>query len=392
MLASSLTCFLVVSCKTNEGNNIPDWVISGNNVTDLALPIRDVLPIGATGMPVGVDLLSGKTVSLVGLDLSWSSTVRELCKQVGLSVLIDDQFNDKRVDIAFKKIPIRDALDTLCLSYGDIGYNINDKLVSFDTSVVQSVSVIDPLYTDATDLMRVITGVISDSSSVSTVGSNVVVGGTKLAVEQAQLITNLLGNNRPELWSVDIVILSMVDQWQQKLGIDTAIGGVVQSGLGDSVIEYVLDGTWSLEYGGGIDQVVLRTSTVLLSGSSTSINSVEEIPVPLRSVSPYGTVTITGYDKVSAGIKLKLSGIKVPDGLRVIIEPEISDISGYVNDRPIITKRNLQTTVIIGDNSIILLSGLWSDRESDNVKQLLSLSTSSSSSEWVICARFNKIN
>lgn len=383
---------LVVSCRSEE-ITVPNWVVFEPSSVGLGLPDVAVLDTPTLGAGSTFDFLPNKEVSLIGLELSWSASVRELCSQAGLSVVIDDSFKDKTVDVSFDKVGVRDALDTLCLSYGDIAYKVERGLVTFDSSAVQNVSVIDPLYTDTKELTSVLGNIVGDSTSITSVGSSVVVGGTNLAVDQAQKLALMLGNNRPDLWVVDVVILSMLDQWQHNLGIDTAIGGVVQVSDGSSsVIEHILDGTWSVDYGGGIDKVVLRSSTVLLSGSSTSINSVEEIPVPLRTISPQGTVSITGYDLVSAGIKLTLSCVKVPDGLRVIIEPEISDVSGYVNDRPVVTKRNLETTVIVADNSIILLSGLWSDRESDNVKQLLALGHSTSSSEWVICARFKKIN
>jgi hypothetical protein len=218
-----------------------------------------------------------------------------------------------------------------------------------------------------------------------------VVGGSNRSVEQSKAITNLVGTKQPNSWFVDICILSMSHNWKLELGVDAQVGGIIKYSDSESVLDLVLNGVWNIDYGGGIDEVILRTGIILLEGTESIVSSVEEVPIPKRTVSPEGTVSITGYDLVNAGLELTLSGVAVPTGLRVFVKPNVSDIVGYVDEKPIISRKYIQSHVIIEDNDKIILSGLWSNRSSHKLGSLLALGSSDSATEWIVCARFRKI-
>lgn len=337
-------------------------------------------------------ILPDVKVSISGIGLSWSGVVRDVCRQAGLSVLIPDGFNDITIDVDFDSTKIGIALNELTKTVGGLGYRCEEETILFDSSVVQSVATIDPQYADIDELKAVIKDVVDEEASVSISSGMIVVGGSSSLIEQSQTIANLVGYREPALWQVQICILNMIDSWQHELGINADIGGVVR--LADeenNILDAVLNGYWNVSYGGGIDAVVLRSSLVILEGSEATIESIEEIPVPQRTVSPEGTVSISGYESISSGITVNLEAIKVPSGLRVVIKPEVSDLVRFVDERPLIARRNLSTSVIVQDKDVILLSGLWGNRKYDKFGSILSLDSGISMSEWLVCARFIKI-
>lgn len=334
------------------------------------------------------------TVTVEGIDLYWSSVVRDIAEQADLSVLIPESYKDITVDVSFRETNIITALDELVSSVEDISYRINNDTIIFDTSIAQSVAKIEPQFSDVNELKNVLEEILDDSASVSISDGNIVVGGTENTIKQSQLISELVGNQQPNLWQVQICILSMSHNWQTEFGISGDVGGIIKLETGDeneNILNAILNGYWSADMSGGIDDVILRTSLVLLEGKESSIQSTEEIPVPQRTVSPEGTISISGYETVSSGISIKLLATAVPVGIRVLIQPEVADLIRFVDEKPIIARRGISTTVIVEHDSTILLSGLWGNRKYDKYSSPLYLQKGDTATEWLVCARFLKI-
>jgi len=331
-------------------------------------------------------------VTLIGLDLSWSSAVRDVCKQAGLSVIVHQEQKELKCDLQFNNIHIESALNQLVSLIPEFSFHKDGDTIIFSKSVVQSVGVVNPKYANIVDLTTTIQQIVGQDSTVSNVNGLIVIGGSNRSVEQARLISDLVGIDKPKSWFIDVCILSMSKNWKIDIGIDGSIGGVIKSSSEESILDYVLDGLWSIDYGGGIDEIILRTGVVVLEGTTSRIISVEEIPIPIKTISPQGTVTTTGYETINAGITITIEITKVPDGLRVKLHPEISDISGYIEEKPIVSRKSIESNVIIQNNDKIIISGLWSDRKSSKVSAILDLGSASSATEWIVCARFRKIN
>jgi hypothetical protein len=376
-------------CKSTPKLAPPSWAVLTNDYsTD-----QDESSVDSLVLLDSKAVFPDCKVDLVGLDLSWSSAVRDICGQCSLSVVIPQDMGSVPCDLQLNDVPIEDALTLLC-SLGDkVSFNLLGDTITFSENTMQSVGIVEPYFADIDELSNVIASVLPKDSAIRIANGMIVIGGTELSVAQSKLVSELVATKKPRSWFVDVAILSMSDNWQVGLGIDGSIGGVVKSSTSNKgVLDYVLDGTWSIDYGLGIDQVILRTGIIVLEGTESTITSTDEIPIPQRTVSPEGTVTISGYTTVSAGIVLSIKAVAVPDGLRVDINPSISDVTGFVSEKPIVSKKSISSTVIVKENDKIILSGLWSDRVSRNIGSLLTLGASESSTEWLVCARFRRLS
>jgi hypothetical protein len=386
-----LLAVVLASCKSEQASKslIPSWFL--NNDTDIVVD-NSVSAVDRIVLE-SIDVFPDCRITMLAVGLSWSSAVRDICSQCDLSVMIPKEFEGETCDVNFSNVLIKDALTQLCAGNNKVSFNIVDNMVVFDSAVVQSVGIAENGYATPDELASAINNILPDGTSVLVANGKVVVGGTNSVVDQASAIAQLVGSHKPSSWYVDVCILSMADNWATNFGITGSIGGIVNFNAdGDpNILESVLNGSWNIQSGGGIDSVVLRTSVILLSGTKSFVRSVEEIPVPRTTVSPQGTVTVSGYDTVNAGITLSLDCIAVDNGLRVAINPEVSDIQGYVGDRPLITRREVSSNVIIKDGDVVLLSGLWSNRTSNQFNLPLDISKSDSLNEWIVCCRFKKI-
>lgn len=367
--------------------DVPEWTTFTNDYTpDSDEDIADMVVLDVK------ETFPECTVNLIGLGLSWSSAVRDICNQCSLSVVIPEDIKSITCDLSLDDVPIEDALTLLCGLADGISFNLKGDTITFHENAMQSVGIVQPLFADIEQLSTVIKAVLPQDSAVRTANGLIVIGGTELSVEQSRLVANLVATKKPRSWFVDIAILSMSANWQVALGIDGSIGGVVTASTDErGILDYVLDGSWSVDYGRGIDEVILRTGIVVLEGTASTIKSTEEIPVPQRTVSPEGTVTISGYTNISAGIVLNVLATAVPQGLRVRLDPSISDVTGFVDEKPILSTKSISSTCIIKENEKIILSGLWQDRSSRNLGSLLKINASESSTEWLVVARFRKL-
>lgn len=324
--------------------------------------------------------------------MSWSAAIRDVCAQSGLSVVIPESLDRDTVDVELNEVHIYKAITELCNSIGGVSFNLIDNLVTFDVHSVQSVIRVESGYADVHQLSKVIEDILPDNSHVLVADGHVIVGGTSTVVDQADLIGTLIGQKEPQTWYVECSILSMNDNWKIKAGIQGKLGGVFNVDDNSSIINGFLDGTWSVDYGGGINDVVLKASIICLENESAMIQSIDEYPVPLYTVSPQGTATSTGYKMINSGITVNIDTKRTPLGLRVDLNPSVSDIVGYVEGRPIITKKQVNTVCIVEHGDVVLISGLWTTRQNAGIEFPLKLNRDHSLTEWVVCVRFTKIN
>lgn len=388
------TCFMIlifimIGCKTGTKFIVaPDWTDFENqfDIKDVDVDDDNIVILDLK------EQFPDTKITLIGLQLSWSSAVRDICSQAELSVVIPADYGGILCDLQLMEVPVYDSLNLLCNLADDVSFSLKGNTVVFSENTVQSVGTVDPKFAEISNLTNVIQSVLSSDSTVNSVNGMIVIGGSELSVKQSKLIADLVGTRQPNAWFVDVAILSMSENWQIDFGISGSIGGIIKKvSTEKGILDYVLDGTWSVDYGKGIDQILLRTGVVILEGTESEIQSVEEIPIPQRTVSPEGTVTITGYETIRAGIMLTISATAVPNGIKVKLTPEISDITGFVDEKPIVSRKKITTNLIVKENDKIILSGVWSDRVSRKFGSLLHFDASESVTEWLVCARFRKL-
>ena len=96
----------------------------------------------------------------------------------------------------------------------------------------------------------------------------------------------------------------------------------------------------------------------VIEGDDAEFQVGETTPVPQRTVSDAGTVTTTGFEYIDTGLILNVSVRTEPDGrLRVILEPEMSAISGTIEGAPVRTRRRLSTASVLEPGGAIVVGG-----------------------------------
>ena len=120
--------------------------------------------------------------------------------------------------------------------------------------------------------------------------------------------------------------------------------------------------------------VVASPRIATLDDHEAVINIGSRIPYAVP-VGNSGTVTQWTVDYIDAGVRLKITPQLGEDGyIRTLVEPEVSSISEWrttaAGEFPVISTRNASATVRVRDGESIVIGGLLSDSQRQNVTRV----------------------
>jgi type II secretory pathway component GspD/PulD (secretin) len=141
-------------------------------------------------------------------------------------------------------------------------------------------------------------------------------------------------------------------------------------------------------------QVLAQPLLTLVDGGTATHEDVRSIPTPKRVASPEGTVSTTDYERVDAGLIVKLTLRDMGSGrARLALSVELSDIDGYVESAPILAKTTYDTSAVVASGGVYLLGSLHQVQRGSGVEGAFrTVSTKDDRSrDWQVWARCYKI-
>jgi len=192
------------------------------------------------------------------------------------------------------------------------------------------------------------------------------VGSLGVALRQAEdreVKGNTLTQNGVSVDTVNTVEGNLTPLAQLLGGVNGMIAGIVENGWG-AVIQAVSTDTNSnilaTPHLTTLDNeeafFIVGQEVPIITGSSTGSNN----------ANPFQTV-----ERKEVGIKLKVTPqINEGDAVQMVIEQEVSSISGATSVDVLLNKREIKTTVIVDDGGTIVLGGLIDDAVQESVAKV----------------------
>lgn len=167
-------------------------------------------------------------------------------------------------------------------------------------------------------------------------------------------------------WVVQLVVTSLGERTKTELGIQTDLTANFAANLAKPDIS-----SWNATaafssflksvHDSSDSQIVAEPLVLVRDGSETVIRRGEDLRLPKKQTSPYGTVETVGYEIISTGLTIKTT---VRDDTRgnaqMSLDVDLSAITGFVEDLPIITTQNLKSSTSLRSGGIYLLGSLES--------------------------------
>lgn len=307
-----------------------------------------------------------------------SQMISEVAKQLDISVIVPDGLATMKMTAKYDQSPGQRVIE-------DIGDYIN-KIPEFDggtlrfldeSKAVHEFLVMRSGYKPSAELVDDLQGLLGPDARIRAVDDRVVVSGTRRDLQQVQRFQRHLETG-PDGWRLNIRVVAVTETFRRDLGLDWDISARLALNAGsvasftdtELVVQMIAEATQTQA-----DAVLHDNATMyILEGSSSEINQGRQVPIPRFQTSPEGTTTVVGYDYINAGFNLKASAERVPVGVRLNLEPSISNVVGFVRDAPITEESSVRADVILENNEWVIITGLSTEQTSSDHKGIPGLS------------------
>lgn len=171
----------------------------------------------------------------------------------------------------------------------------------------------------------------------------------------------------PDGWLLSVYVFQASEELSTELGVSLGLGAKVDVSAvltrGAAVFtgpraEFLLSAVGRASQAGSSTRLVTEGSLFVLEGRDASMSQGEVIPVPRRTVSDQGTVTINGYEQVRTGFQFTATARRVPGGVLLDLEPTLSQVTRFIGEVPATSERTVRGTVVVSDGDWVVLSGL----------------------------------
>jgi Flp pilus assembly secretin CpaC len=271
-------------------------------------------------------------------------------------------------------VPADVALNELGRMVGLVAV-IENELVRFiaPDQASSEVAVIANGVTDAEVIEEVLKVSLPGAEAVAANG-RVAVVGSRAQLTQAMAINEALQGGR-DGWLVDVQLVQASQLLSRSLGIGTTIDASANVGAAAGLTDggpRVADASIGLAVAAQAVLTAVETQTdaklittgsvFVMEGGSGSINQGESVPIPQRTTSPEGTVSVSGFTFVDTGFLVDVGATRLVDGRVLLnVSPELSNVTGFVEDAPTIARSRVESTLILEDGQWSVLSGLDSE-------------------------------
>ena len=156
----------------------------------------------------------------------------------------------------------------------------------------------------------------------------------------------------------------------RELGLDVSPAATASVELSTTVVDASaaarVEATLAAAVSRGDGRVVTAPRLHIVEGSEGSVEVGDRIPVPFREVSPYGQVSTSRYEFIQTGVKLHVEARPAGEAVRLLVEPEVSQQSGSVENVPIVSTRRVSSSAVMMPGGLLVLGGLDLSQENDD--------------------------
>lgn len=221
-------------------------------------------------------------------------------------------------------------------------------------------------YTAAVELLG------TEHAQARVVGDALVVADTPDGMERIRRMFDMLGSARGQ-WIAEVRYVEVTRNASAQLGIDWSLSGatVLQASAGNLLsvadgLSLVLEAAITARSTYTGVRLLESTQLLCIEGQTARLQIGQTTPVARRVVSSEGTVSTVGFDEVDTGTLARIDVRTEPDGrLRVIIDYELSSVTGFIEDNPIRTRRRVESSAVLAPGGTLVLGGFTSSRDSD---------------------------
>ena len=346
------------------------------------------LEVGGLRLDVASGAIVSPPISSIDfVDAPVIGVVQTLARSAGFDlVLSGDQAaaQAKKATIHLRDIAIDEAIDNILRTNG-FSYERNGKVLLVSslpqdlsaTAYKQEIEVARLKHLSANKAAELLTKLLPGAAfQVGGRANALVMRGKRSELDDAKALLESIDQLAPQIL-IESKVMELTQSDSLKLGISYGNGSYKFITSKDTKRTRASDdlvSTLNALAADGRANVVANPRIATLDNQEALINIGSRIPyaVPVTSG---GTTTQWTVNYIDAGVKLKITPQLGQDGeITTLIQPEVSSISEWrttaAGDFPVISTRNASATVRVKDGETIVIGGLLSETERENVSRV----------------------
>lgn len=309
-----------------------------------------------------------------------SALAELLILDAGLSLSYPPDLAQTPVYVAWEQREALPALRALAEQLGLIAIVRGDTEVELAPERASDVEIaaLAAVYEDPIQVQAIASQLLSSVGSAEVLGNLVVVADVPDRLSKIESLAEVLSAERSQ-WLIEARYIEVSQAWDRRIGAEVrASGGLSLTFSAEDLLDPIRGGSLVVELLAEAEQgtrdarQIATTRVYCLDGRTARSDYGQRTPIPVRSVSPEGTVTTVRYDYVDTGVILDVSLRELPSGSAMIsVAPEISSVIGQVDSAPITARSRVQSDAILESGGVLLLGGLDLDDSSESVNGAL---------------------
>jgi type II secretory pathway component GspD/PulD (secretin) len=320
-------------------------------------------------------------------DAAVLDVVQTLARQAGLELIISGDSalaQNKRTTVHLKDITAEEAIDYVVKTNG-LAFERKGKVILVSVlpqgpaAYKGEIETLSLKYLSAERMSALLAKVLPALKATSGGSANsLILQGSSALIEEARKLISSVDRPVPQIL-IESKVLEISESDSMRLGFSYgrekgAFKFITDKKSGQTVPAEDLQTTLNALIGNGKANIVASPRITTLDNHEAVINIGSRIPyaVPVSNGSSSTQWTV---EYIDAGVKLKITPRLGQEGyITTSIQPEVSSVSEWrttaAGEFPVITTRNAQATLRVRDGETIVVGGLFSESDRENISRL----------------------
>lgn len=360
------------SCRPNSYENDPFRMLySPSEASSVSVSLSSVKPL--------------PTLTLSAHLIPFSVFARVMSDTFNIGLVFSEKLFQKTITAEFKETGLEDVLNVVSRQLNTDVVHVGNtyfvgKLRPEDRGILVR-KVIGYTNKELQDTVR---------SSLSQYGKLAVVGsGIVTAVDQPSVLTRVvslldsLDRFDNPAWIIQLAFLIIQRDALIEAGAKIATSGTISYNVQDNQFQLKdlnIDGIVNTALQSSFADVHSSPMLLCREGSKSTWKFGKRVPIPKKSTSNYGVVTVTGYDYLDVGFTVSAQVEPSRVGGLLTLEVNKSDIESYVDYAPLTSQNFYSFKVDMQPNKCYLLGELQLYKDLNTVTDILNFGKTSGKS------------
>lgn len=343
---------------------------------DAAQAFRSVyLQLPDPKVEVGVIKSEEKKITLTAVGVPLVDLLRQISDECGISVIASGKLDADLVSLEIKSASAETVLGAVARRLGQRIAKIGNIYYIGDISPEDRGFIVRRIHRlKSEELSHVVALFTSEYGKTVSFSDGLMVVSDRVEVlDRLNSALDKLENVTSATWVVQVYLISLTDKHMHDLGIDLSntlkLSYKVNSSSSEGgSVSGTLDALLVSAHEDGDSTVVAQPLLLVRDGGQAHISDGTEQPVPKYTNLVSGNLELSGFEIISVGLKCDVScREETQKSAQLELSVELSKISGYVSNYPIVSKQRLVSDLSIRSGGEYLVGQLV---ESSRLDQL----------------------